>query len=48
MLVVLAGAAFPVYNESVGEVKDMEKRKKQRIHGGDFRRGMFLVHAASF
>lgn len=40
-LVVLAGAAFPVYNESVGEVKDMESGKNSGYMEATFAGGCF-------
>ena len=41
VLVVLAGAAFPVYNESVGEVKDMESGKNSGYLEATFAGGCF-------
>ena len=41
VLVVFAGVAFPVYNESVGEVKDMESGKNSSYMEATFAGGCF-------
>jgi len=41
VLVVLLGAAFPIYNESAGEIENMESRKKSGYEEATFAGGCF-------